>query len=319
MKHKIFVAVVCLLVSLGLSGCQLAQPDESTDAGKDRLAGVFVTTEYLDLFDADSFMRENIRGAKNGELVIDGDAGQYRGRLYAELQSIRVRDEETGASLQTADYVFPLEGISFFSARVPATEDREGYLTTISDPAISDGHVAYHTKDDGESVTLTGTIYVIPGSTRYYFNPVYQSADGSVYAVSGDAFMLDSEWENEGGVFSTKLEDEFIISQGGKEEKKSSTITLAISYMFAPEKIAVLQMDEHSVLVSREEYAPDAVPDSISVEPEAAYLIVETYKADAMQQIKVSRKIYSKEDENLETFSARPDGVCVKNQAHIIW
>lgn len=319
MKHKIFVAVVCLLVSLGLSGCQLAQPYESTDAGKDRLAGMFVTTEYLDLFDADSYIRENIRGIKDGELLIDGDARQYRGRLYAELQSIRVTDEETGASLQTAGYAFPVKGISFFSAYVPATEDQEGYLTSISDPGISEGHIAYHTKDDGESVTLTGTIYVIPGSTRYYFNPVYQSADGSVYAVSGDASMLDSDWDNEGEVFSTKLEDEFIISQGGKEEKKSSAITLAISYMFAPEKIAVLQMDEHSALVSREEYAPDAVPDSISVEPETAYLIAETYKTDGEQQIRVSREIYDEEDESLEIFSARPDGVCVKNQARIIW
>ena len=59
MKNKIGIIILaCVLVVsfvLGVTGAVTFAKDESTDnadgASKDRLIGVFITTEYLDLFD----------------------------------------------------------------------------------------------------------------------------------------------------------------------------------------------------------------------------------------------------------------------------
>ena len=118
---------------------------------------------------------------------------------------------------------------------------------------------------------------------------------------------------------SSRLGNAAAITAGGKEKKDSTSVTLTISYMFRPDNIVILQMDADSAVISRTEYAPDAAPDSISAEPEAVYLIAETYKTDGGKQIRVSRDIYGKEDQSLETFSAGEYGVCIKKSTKIVW
>ena len=67
MKNKIGIIILaCVLVVsfvLGVTGAVTFAKDESTDnadgASKDRLIGVFITTEYLDLFDFDSYFQDN--------------------------------------------------------------------------------------------------------------------------------------------------------------------------------------------------------------------------------------------------------------------
>jgi hypothetical protein len=53
---------VCLAVCflLTLAGCQLAVEDAGGTNNGDRLIGVFVTKEYLDLFDTEGYLNDNI-------------------------------------------------------------------------------------------------------------------------------------------------------------------------------------------------------------------------------------------------------------------
>ena len=153
----------------------------------------------------------------------------------------------------------------------------------------------------------------------YYFNPVYQSADGSVYAVSGSGFTFHDEAYGEGSVYSQTMDATVTTTANGKAKTDSTSVTLSISTMFAPEKIAVLQMDAGSAILSKAEYAPDAVPASISLEPQTAYLIVETHKRDDAGQINISREIYGSDAESIETFFAREDGICEKQWTEISW
>jgi hypothetical protein len=306
--------VLCILVIFALTGCQLALDHADGTVNEDRLAGIFLTTQYLDLFDFEGYINDNLKSLQGSNIVVEGNTEKYQGRLYAQLITKSVKSEETGETFETGEYVFPVQGIAYFSATVPAQGDQASYFTSVSDPAISDGHVDYKTEDKGDSITLTGTIYVSPQniSHTYYFNPVYQSADGSVYAVSGSGFTVNNEAYSEGGVYSQTLEATTSETVNGKVKTDSISVKLSISVMFTPEKITVIQMDEENAVLSQMAYAPDVMPESIPTEPETAYLIVETHKRGETGEIEISREIYSSDANSIETFYVREDGICLK-------
>jgi len=322
MKRKIMIAVCSVLILCLLSGCQLARENAGANAYEDRLIGLFITTEYLDLFDFENYLNDNISGFRDGEITIDGNAQKYQGRLYATLMTRTPTSDEAGGTTEIEEYIFEgIDGIACFSPTVPAADGRDSYIFSMSDEAISDGHMSLNYGDDKNSTTLTGTIYTVPSNMQhtYYFNPVYQSEDGSVYAVSGSGFMVDNEADSEGSVYSQTLDATTTVTENGKSKTESISITLSISVMLEPEKIIVLQMNTESELLSRTEYAPGILPEVLTPEADTAYLVVETYKRDDMGNLKIAREIYGRDNENIETFSVRADGVCVKHWTQIKW
>ena len=89
MKRNIIIIACVMLLAflLGLAGLSLAQSGTADVLGKDRLIGVFITTEYLDLFDMESYFNDNIgKMTTGGDITIDGDSPKYQGRLYATLK-----------------------------------------------------------------------------------------------------------------------------------------------------------------------------------------------------------------------------------------
>lgn len=315
MKRRAVTMLIGILVILSLTGCQLAQDSAAGAPDEDRLVGVFLTTEYLDLFDAKRYMNDNLKNFSGGQMRVNDDTQPYQERLYATMVTRTVTDEETGKTSVTEAFVFPVPGIPYFWARVPAIGNREGYLTTMSDPAISDGHVDYKMSDDECSVTLTGTIYVSSSSSvrTYYFNPVYQGADGRIYALSGDGFATATEAHGEGSVISQTMDETTTLTEDGQAKMNSTSITVSISAVFQPEKIVVLQMNEENAVLSRMEYAPDAMPESISTKPSTAYFIVETHRQDDAGHHNTVRTIYGNDAESIETFIVREDGICEKH------
>lgn len=323
MRRKAIIALCGALILCALSGCQLARENAGADAREDRLAGVFVTTEYLDLFDFEGYMNDNLKGFSGGEIIMDGDTEKYQGRLYAALTTKTLTNEETGETIETEEYVFEgVEGIPYFAAVMQATaQGGDAYTASVSDPAISDAHMAINVGDAENSTALEGTIYVSPAREErtYYFNPVYQSADGSVYLTSGSGFMVGNWPTSEGEQYSQTMDASYTETENGKSKTERISVKLSIGVMFAPEKIVVLQMDAQSKLLSRTERAPGELPEVFSPEPDAEYLVVETHKRDAEGNATVSREIVGKDAESMETFCARADGVCEKRWTQIKW
>lgn len=322
MKHKrIFASCLALLLLL-LTGCQLAREDAGENANGDRLIGVFVTTEYLDLFDMEAYLNDNInKMSGGGEITMDGESGKYQGRLYATLATKTLTSEETGKTTDIQEYVFEsMDGIAYFAATVPATEHADSFITSGSDAAISDGHMSLHYGDDEDKTALEGTIYLSPGGAGYtqYINPVYQSADGSVYATTGNGFSVDGV-QDEGSVYSQTLEETKTITENGSTKSVSISIKISLATMLPPQKIVLLQMDGDSAILTRTEYVPGTLPDTLIVEPDAHYIILETHKQDRQGNAKVSRSLYDKSDESLEGFFCREDGVCVKQWVQLEW
>ncbi|ABX42229.1 hypothetical protein [Lachnoclostridium phytofermentans] len=312
---------VCILFTL--TGCQLAKEDAGETNNGDRLIGVFVTKKYLDLFDMEGYLNDNIsKLSGGGEIILDGNDSKYQGRLYATLKTRTLTEEKTGEIMNTKEFIFDnVDGSSYFAAKIPATEDEDSYITSGSGEGISDRHSAYNYGDEENSTTLEGTIYLSPSyaGNTCYINPVFQSVDGSVYATAEHGgFMVDG-MIGEGAVYTTTLNETKTITENGKSKVASFSIKISLVVMLAPEKIAIMQMNHDSVIVSRNEYSPGELPDTLNMEMATAYLIVETYKHDLGGNLVVTRSTYDRNNESIDTFYCRDDGICVKKWTQLNW
>lgn len=321
MIKKILAIFTAILILFTASGCQLALEDKGEYNNRDRLVGVLITNEYLDLFDMEGYLKDNLNKHFSGGLInIDSVDSKYQGRLYATLKT-RTLTDDTGNTFETREFVFDnVEGIPYFSVKIPPTEDEVGFTASSSDEAICDGHVSIHESDDEEKTSLEGTIYVAMGqsATSRYINPVYQSADGSVYAISGSGIMLAGE-QGEGSTYTQTLDETTTVRENGKSKTVSFNIKISLSIMIPPEKIVIMQMDKDSNIISKTEYFPGKLPETLTPEAGADYIIVESYKRDSENNLITSRSIYDRKNQNLETFYCRDDGICVKQWTNLNW
>ena len=305
MKFKFLAICCCILVLVTSAGCQLAQDGNgNTTHTPDRLVGVFLTTDYLDT----SLTQETTNRPD---------------RLEAKLLPRTYTNPETGEEYETMQFVFErYEGISYFASVIPATAQEEPYTTSTHDDAITQSHMAIREADEGNSLTLTGSVYmsILSAPRAFYFNPVYQTADGNVYTTAGNAMMYSAESRNEEGeAFSQTLTDTASFTQNGVTETEFSSVTVSFEIIFVPQSVVLLQMDAENSVLARTEFAPDVMPEAFDLLPNAAYAIVETHKLNAERQPVIAREIYSHGADMAETFFARADGICIQHSMRLNW
>lgn len=313
--NKKKTTLFCLLLALIfiLSGCQLAKENlaEPTQT-KDRLAGVFLTTTWLDLFDTQAYLEENLSAIMNGREISAARQQQYEGRLYAKMVP-----SDDG---RPHDFIFEnVEGIRYFSAYVSVND--EEYHTLISDPGIVGGGAHIKTSDEGESIEFSGTLYLWPQinkSTTYYINPVYQQEDGQIYCVKGSGWMVDST-SVPGARTTTTLTDSVKTTVNGETKAYTTSCAITLDTMYRPEKIAVLQMDANGQLLSRQEYAPENLPDEMVLDAGVAFLIGETHALTPEGNAHITRALYQPGDTSLSAFYAREDGLCIPVSVALLW
>lgn len=323
--NKKLTAVICMLalLMLPLYGCQLAKADEGEDLTGDRLIGAFITREYLDLFDFDAYFNNNTSlFTKGGDVTIDSSDARYNGRIYATLKTITLTSEETGETVEHEEFEFEgLDGIPFFAATVPATDTHEAYVSATSGGLVSDVFFSV-----GTETALEGTVYAVPDGkdvnydelTVFYLNPVYQSGDGSVYLTSGQG-ISSSGITDEGAVMSLFLEETYATTVNGETSTEGFSIKVNFAIRYAAEKIAVVQMDLDSNPLSREEYDPDAMPESLTLRPDCEYLIVETRATNPNDGTATfKREIVQSGADRLTVYLAE-GGICMPVSVELLW
>lgn len=272
---------------------------------KDRLIGIFVTFDYLDLFDFESYLEDNAEKIVSGGEISMEESAAYNGRLYATLAE--------------KEYVFEgVEGILYYEALI---EDEAGsYYTSSGDEAISDGHLGITVTDAGDSIDMKGTIYMsVSGSEDcLYFNPVYQTADGLVYAMAGHGYSYSGEI-SEGMIGSVTLEEKNSYTIDGKTAEVGTKVEMSYAFMHPPVQIIVTQMDSGNQIVESQAYEPGEVPRELAPNANTEYIVVETVKQDEKGEEIHVREMYQKEDDSLETFYCREDGICVKKWTGLEW
>ncbi len=322
MKNKKFmITAVCALAAaflLGFTGMVTLADAGAGETAEDRLVGMLVTMEYLDLFDFERYFSEHTDTIMNGGMI-DENAAAYQNRLYATLVQETYTDE-AGQTYTRSEYKFTdVDGIAYFYTEM---KDMSGsYTAVFGDEGISDGHNTIDVRDGGTSVTLDGIICIaINGAVTptLYFNPVYQAPDGRVYATTGNGFSSSGDI-SEGGVYSQTLNSEYTETKDGVTTADSITVTISVKRVYKPLSVRVIQFDEDNTVLRTEEYEAGKLPETLTLEKGTAYLLAETKKRDANNGILVSRALYERGTESLDALYDRGDGICVKQSAALDW
>ena len=320
-------------------GCSLAQPiPEQETSSADRLVGVMVTTEYLDLFDMEAWLNDNIDKLNvGGATQISGDTAKYEGRIYT--QAIEKPSKGSDGSthiLHTWEFPDSLDSIMgalFICPTVTDPESGERYTTRVSNGALSDAHTHVKSTDHGDSIELSCTVYFdpyfIPTETMtdgasgvelehiaFYTNPVYQTSNGEVYVTSGmgNSYSVEKDLGMDSFRSSSTLTDSQSETVNGKTTTTENKITVTFQGVRMAQSIRVLEMRADNKLLRTKTYTPADFPTEIVVGEDVAYIIVETLSIDSSGKETISRQICSADhpDETFDSFVPGNNGFAIK-------
>ena len=312
MKNKIAIIILaCVLVIsfiLGVTGVVTFAKNESNGSSdgaisnsaiNDRLIGVFISTEQLDLLDSESYF-------------------QNQGKIYAVLADDTYTNPETGETVKSNKYVFEgIEGIAYFSAIYTDEESGVQYWKTVGDDTVSDAHT-----NIGNNIEIKGTIYVSAskGPHVFYYNPVYQTSNGEVYLASIQDMNNDGEPSaGISGNHTIKEKQTVNINTDGKSKTISSSIEVSICFMDTPIGTSVLQFDKDGNIVAKDDYVAGELPSKITTSSDTEYIIVETHTKSKDGKDTVTQELFQHDDKKLFAFSCREDGICLKQYCSIVW
>lgn len=241
----IFAAILAAVFLVAFLDGSAVQSDAAEEAGV--LIGAYVSEEDLDLDD----------------LIVTA-TGKFQwksGRIYAE---------QTGKS-----WYFPTldDGGGIFCAQI--SEEGTDYPTVVHFGGLGKARSRVNVSDaDGIRTTdidLSGEVYACGDEHRIFnFYPIYQTPDGRVYLTSGSSIGVSGD---DGGSVSHTLTSDKTESIGGKSERVKVKVAITVAARATPTKFTVAHMDENDTVLKLEEFAPDALPESITPATGAAYLI----------------------------------------------
>lgn len=303
------VLLACAALGLLLAGCaSLALPDAAeAPAGEDRLAGVFVTTEHLDLFDWDAWLQDNASRLGGGTLTAQGE--EYERRLYAE------QEEEADGRIRVT---FPgVEGWLYLNTPAAVQTDENGERSYVSESSAYDcglyeAGVGILSDDVGETFAYNAILYYTlgsgqpeGGSVAFYVNPVYRTADGQLYLTAGHGISTNSD--GEGGSFSQSVSQTFTETVNGESRSETVKFTATFAGLYPAQQYRFVQLDAAGRLLCAAEYAPDALPETLVLAADADCLLVERYYTDAGGTSHTARACYDR-SEGFVNGSLWPDG-----------
>lgn len=304
--RKLLALTLCAF--LLLTGCQLAT-DEVNDGGpgyQDRLVGVVVTTEYLDLFDMEAYLEDNLNDALVGEIT--GDTSAYQGRIYAQEE---VAHSTTGDGVPCTSIYYnfdQIDGIQMLCYEVQTILEDGTVHATYTKGYTSEGFGS--TSYGGE--VNEGTIYVPEdaGAVTIFTNPVYQDSEGRLYLVAGTGATTNSI----GGSMSQNIYEEYTETINGEETTVRREFKVTVEGISVPEKVSIFQMDENNGILDRQEYIPGQLPEELTPADGCAYILVEEYAGE-----KVTRELLEPGND-LIAVSVRSEKLyCATDYCRILW
>ena len=303
MKRLILISVLSLLL---LTGCQLASdgPEEG------QLVGVYFTTDVVSIPGTELEV-DNISSAGSIRLT----EGQLGGRLYAQELT-----DETGDIY----YDFPgLDGVAFYQIPVVG-EDGQVRSIQENNQAIQERHLSTAIEDGEETSTVKGVLYAPTWGEQncLFANPMYQTEDGKVYLeATPDAFDCASMLE-EGAYVS------YTWSSTNAVETSEGTKTSGLVFEYGyhgknpVEKVVFTQMTADHRPIYAWEYPADQTPETLSVEPETAYLLVESHCINGRGTPYVDRILLDRNDQEDQTFTTyvqEIEGILSRRTTEIVW
>ena len=283
--------IALILAVCMLAGCQLASEEKQEDPYQDKLVGVFVTFEPMELgFDIEGWIEDN--GITDGAEISMEESLQYQEKLPVTLS-----DEGWAVPGH--------EGIS-----VGRYWNGE-YWTGFSGEGICEMNSNIAAGDDGDNIKVEGTVY-FPADAEVMLctNPVYQTPEGEFYVVQGQSFH-----SNVGtGSMSQSVRDEKTWTENGTSHTFCAEFKTTVQGVELAEKVVLVWMTADHTEVSRAEYDPNALPESVTPAEGAAYLIVEEIAGE-----NITRKLYQPEDEQITVYYQGEQPWCMPKFTELLW
>ncbi|MGI6249038.1 MAG: hypothetical protein ACOYJX_06510 [Acutalibacteraceae bacterium] len=305
-KKSVFISLlvpVILIVSFVLGFFNIVTfSDSDNELENARLVGVFITRERPVFSEIDSYLKKT--------------AEKCEDRLYAELVDKRLTDE-AGEESMSKEYIFEgIEGYRMMEVKIG--DGDSGYKSLIVDEEISQVSIAKDLDDNGEKVAMRGTVNFLNerSDSVFYSNPVYQNAEGKVFALRGTG-MTPEGVDGPGSSFRCKsiLTEEKNISDANEEKVREINIEINFSGMEKPKSFTLVQFDKNSKELMRTEFNHGNLPEQFTVQKGTEYIIVGTESISGSKQIET----YKKGDEYLSFLYPKEDGICIERKCETVW
>lgn len=320
MRKKWFGSILVLSMILLFSGCSLAKDDagkevlDSEKISQDRLIGVVVTEEHLDLFDFESFLNDNINQIIKGKDVDGSMDKKYQQAIYATI--------DKHGSNKPHEWDFAFEGVTGYALFAPTMCDGQGneFKMTTGGDSFSDVNTHYKVQDENaEEVHITATLYVQAGvgsnEDTFYLNPVHQTKEGDIYVGTGNGFGSNRIRED-GNEMSSRLDETCNYTENGITKMFTGSVEVKFITKNAPSKITLYQMNEKHEVVREESFTPEEVPEEMKTEEGTVYILVETETQDQVGKKSVDREVFEAGEEgnvNVTTFYPQESGILIKH------
>ena len=253
----VFLAILAavFLIALLDGGAAQSAADEEEEG---TLIGAFVSEEDIDV---------------GGDLAVSA-TGKFVwkvGRLYMETADDWSALGERGGGIYCTMEPDPRYGEE--DAKSPNITIFGALGAPVGKAGIDDDNGVRTTDID-----LSGEVYAC-GSRNVVFNlyPIYQTSDGRIYLTRGNSMGMSG---SDGGSMTHTLTSDKTETIGGKSERVKVRVAITAVSRPTPTKFTVAHMDENDNLLKLEEFAPDALPESITPVDGAAYLIGTSYGTD---------------------------------------
>ena len=308
MKRMIALLLIACIM---LAGCRLATDEVNEDGlvNQDRLVGVVVTMEHLDLFDIEAFLKDNPQALKGGEINPVGS--EYQNRIYAQ-EEIEHSATEDGVPCTTVYYNFDhVDGLALLNYRTQTILE-DG--SVLADTVVGDGSdgimdVAYR----GD--LIEGTIYVPVGTSQcaFFLNPVYQDSEGRLYLVGGTGISHqnpgDAIWSMMQNIVSESTE-----TADGASVTRKQEVKITVQATEVADRIAIVQMSGENSLLDRQEFTPEDLPETLTPVEGCAYILVEEYVGGELKRTMVEP------DESYISVFVKTDKIyCTSVGTEILW
>ena len=285
---KLFALILAVLM---LAGCQLASEEIQEAPMNDRLVGVFITMDHMDLdFDIEGWLNDN---GISGDAEID----MAEGLAYQEKLPVTIGDN---------GWVVPgHEGLSI--GRYWNGE----YWTGFSSEGICELNSSIAAGDDGDTIEVEGTVcFPMDSEVMLCANPVYQTPEGEFYVVQGNSFQSQLEY----GPMSHGIQDEKTWTENGVSRTFRAHFTTTARGVELAERVVLVWMDADYRELSRVEYAVEELPESVTPAEDANFLIIQEHVGGSFNS-----KFYQREDEQLSIFYQSEHPWCLPKFVTIEW
>jgi hypothetical protein len=197
-------------------------------------------------------------------------------------------------------------------------------------------------EEDGKRIAeVTGTGYFMPrvGTevNEFYMNPIYQTADIQIYAVSGHSVSIGVGMNGPGTSCSLKVEEKETRTLVDQTEVDQTTIEVTLHAVYEPVSIMMYQMSADDQIIKAEKYDPETSKMELKMESETEYVLLETEQMLPTGETITQREIYNWDGEEtvdllddegnevthpmteIVTYYSVGDGFLVKDYGWLIW